>query len=176
MSPAPRVMRNSGNNEWYTPPRFLVAARVVMGGIDLDPASCAVANVAVGATTYYDAASDGLAQRWAGRVWMNPPYAQPLIRQFVDKLVDSYSAADVEQAIVLVNNSTETAWAQRLGRAATAICTPAGRIRFLDANGVLVPGSPLQGQQIYYLGDGAGASRFVGAFDMFGFARLYNRP
>lgn len=63
------------DNEWYTPSLYIEAARQVMGGIDLDPASCAVADQTVKATNYFSQEEDGLAQTWHGRVWCNPPFS-----------------------------------------------------------------------------------------------------
>ena len=126
------VANNSGENEWYTPPRIIDLARAVMGGIDFDPASCALANETVRAAEYRTKENSGLVDAWHGRVWMNPPYAQPLIAQFCEKLVTEWRASNIDQACVLVNNGTETAWGQGLLVAARAgdCARGSGRIFF----------------------------------------------
>jgi len=149
---AVHVAHNSGNNEWYTPSVFIEAARTCLGEIDLDPASSPIANETVGAKQIFTAEQDGLKQPWHGRVWLNPPYAQPLIAQFAEAVASKYESGEIEEAIVLVNNATETAWFRRMLRAASAVCFPAGRIKFVDPEGK-PSGAPLQGQAILYIGE-----------------------
>lgn len=149
----PHVSYNSGNNEWYTPADIIEAARKTMGGIDLDPATSEVAQDVVKATTYYTAETNGLDKPWSGRVWMNPPYASELIGQFVDKLIAEL--LNIEQAIVLVNNATETEWFNKLVDKATMVCFPKSRVKFYMPDGKT--GAPLQGQAILYFGDNASA-------------------
>lgn len=147
----PHVSHNSGENEWYTPPNIIERARATMGVIDCDPASSAVANGLVMATTFYTAEQDGLAQTWFGRVWMNPPYSNPLCSQFCAALTRKFEAGEIEQACVLVNNATETGWFQAMLRVAASACFLEGRVRYLNAGGEPV-GAPLQGQAILYFG------------------------
>lgn len=146
------VANNSGNNEWYTPADYIALARAVMGGIDTDPATSEIANRTVQAAQIFTAEDNGLTKQWSGRVWCNPPYAQPLIAEFAEAIASKYETGEIEQACVLVNNGTETGWFQRMLQAASAVCFPRSRIRFVDPEGN-PSGAPLQGQAVLYLGN-----------------------
>jgi len=145
----PHVANNSGNNEWYTPAEFIEAAVDVMGCIDLDPASNPIANKVVKADKYYTAEDNGLDKTWSGNVWLNPPYASDLIGKFADKLVSERE--NYTQAIVLVNNATETEWFNKIVSIASAVCFPKSRVKFYMPDGKT--GAPLQGQAVLYIGE-----------------------
>ena len=168
---AAHVVQNTGEYEWYTPAEYVEAARAVLGAIDLDPASTDVANHVIKAAQIFSAKENGLDQRWDGRVWMNPPYSQPLIEQFCKKLAESVRAKTVPAAVVLVNNATETQWFRSLVDVSAAICFPTGRVQFWSPDKTTA--APLQGQAILYIGDDV--SGFVKEFATFGFSAVIAR-
>jgi len=158
----------TGNTAWYTPREYVVASRKVMGSIELDPASCQLANETVRAERYFSAEDDGLAQHWSGNIFMNPPYSFPLVEQFVDKLCSGYAAGDVSQAVLLTNAAVDTAWWQRAAESASVVCCVSGRIRFYGESGV--GQAPRFPQTFVYLGDRA--ENFITSFSEFGLCLL----
>ena len=90
--------------------------------------------------------------------------AQPLMGQFAEAVASKVESGEIDQACVLVNNATETAWFQRMLTVAAAVCFPAGRVRFLDPQGK--PGAPLQGQAVLYFGKNG--KEFIKSFQPFG--------
>lgn len=168
-------MSNTKSNEWYTPAKYIEAARLVMGGIDLDPASCELANQTVKATTYYGQAMNGLMQPWYGRVWLNPPYGREnpgmgvlsgggksLIACWVKRLSGSYESHTIEQATLLVTADTDAKWFSPLFE--YPICFADHRVLFNR------PNLPREGQifssAFVYLGPNE--VRFIEVFSKFG--------
>src|SRR4051794_2431488 len=103
--PFPCPTQFVGDVEYYTPPEIMGAVHAVLTRIDLDPASCEVANQIVRASRFFTAADDGLAQPWHGRVYCNPPGGKrgSESRQglFWDKLVTEYESGRIEAAVFL---------------------------------------------------------------------------
>lgn len=149
----------TGAQEWFTPEEYILMARTVLGDIDLDPASNEIAQRTVLARKFFSKQDDGLAQEWHGRVWLNPPYSQPAIDDFITKLVLEYRQGNVIAAILLTHNSTDTAWFHRALEAASGICFTRGRVRFSSPSGELA--SPTQGQAFFYFGADYEAFRSV---------------
>lgn len=105
-----------------------------MGSIDVDPASNAIAQIAVRAGTYYSEERSGLlpSVKWEGNVWLNPPYGRDLPGPFVDKLLVEIREGRTKQAILLTNASHDTAWWRAAGVQSSAICLPDHRIAFIN--------------------------------------------
>lgn len=137
----------SNSNEHYTPSEIVEAARSLMGGIDLDPASCYAANETVKAGMIFDVADDGLSKPWHGRLFLNPPGGklkwedgwktvndgpgESSMRIWWQRLCNEYERGTVEQAffvaftLEILRTSQQGTPAQRFFR-----CYPKERIRF----------------------------------------------
>lgn len=111
-------MSKSRGDEWYTP-RWLVEA---LGPFDLDPAAPSENHWT--AKRCYTRSNDGLHLPWNGRVFLNPPYSEPL--PWVKRLVEHGNA------IALYFVRTDTKWMQRALDAADAAFLLRGRIPFVD--------------------------------------------
>ena len=144
------IVKSPGNDEWYIPKYIIDAARTTMGSIDLDPASSILANQTVMAKKIYTKEDNGLTQNWFGNIWLNPPYSRKLISSFSTAVVRKRQ--EYNQAIVLVNNATETNWFQNLFSSCSICCILNRRLKFIGINGKQ-GGSSLQGQIILYFGN-----------------------
>ncbi len=162
------VEHNSGNNEWYTPIKYIELVRKVLGAIDLDPASCEYANKTVGATKFFTSENDGLKKNWHGRVFLNPPYGRKLIGKFIDKLKTEFVQGHISECIVLINNATETTWFNDITEIASAVVFTHGRIKFNSE--IKESKTPLQGQAFLYIGKNA--EKFLEVFQAIGWGAL----
>lgn len=136
-----RALTSSATNEWYTPRKYIKAARTVLAGIDLDPASSATANQIVKAHRYYDNSSfemDGLNNEWWGTVFCNPPYGihpgtgQSMQGLFAEKFVAEHEAGRMCAGILLVNLYAGYQWFEPLREYHR--CEVDHLIRFINPN------------------------------------------
>lgn len=147
---------SSAEIEWYTPREYVEAAREVLGEIDLDPASCFVANEKVRAAQIFTKEDDALSQPWHGRVFMNPPYGvdketkSSVAGMFCMKAIDEYIAGNIEAAIILVNSAHAQKWQKPLYQ--FPVCFVDHRIAFESSDGVINK-APTFMNIFVYLGD-----------------------
>ena len=115
------------NDEWYTPKEIISS----LGEFDLDPASSPEAfNLNQSAKRYYSARENGLQQPWEGRIWLNPPYSNPLAQQFLSKM------AEHNNGIALVFSKIEAKWFHDIVfRYATAVKFLYNRVQFYRPDG-----------------------------------------
>jgi phage N-6-adenine-methyltransferase len=162
-----RTYEGNGNgkvdgDEWFTPKEYIVAAREVLGDIDLDPASCSDAQKIIKAARYYTKANNGLEQRWYGRIWLNPPFSFPAVEDFTTRARMAFEQHEIESAIVLTNNCADTGWFHRLFQG-TRVCLTEGRINFWRPDRASTGNR--QGQAFFYFGlDAAKFSEIFGKF------------
>jgi len=163
----PQLLSTSA--EHFTPPAIIAAAKTVMGGIDLDPASCALANNIVGAKTIFTIDDDGLTKPWTGRVFVNPPGGRRPDRKssqavFWEKAVGEWASGDATAIIFLAFNLELLRLSQANAALPSALrfpfCVPRDRLEFLkQVNGSLVPQTdPTHANAVVFMPATAGAA------------------
>jgi hypothetical protein len=142
----------SETSEWYTPAEYIESVKAVFGGeIDLDPASCATANVTVGAVEFFTEKDRGDTRDWHGRVFLNPPYGldkrESRAGKFCLKAIAEFQARRVSECIILVNSVHAQNWQRPLYD--FPICFVDHRIAFADAEGEINPNPTFMNMFVY---------------------------
>lgn len=154
------------SDAWYTPERYVHSARHVMGTIDLDPFSSAEANAylvaALGLKTlrYFSPTRSAFCSTWRDmkdtrrrrytcNVWMNPPYSSGIIGPAVARFLEAFTGGEITQAVVLVNNASDTKWFHHLAHVSIGRCDTNHRIAFVTHDGKHQSGNT-RGQTFFY--------------------------
>lgn len=163
MNNAQLINQDSGDFEYYTPIEIVEAARTVMGGIDLDPASSETANKLIKATVFYS--EGGLSRPWFGNIWLNHPFSRTNNRLWIGHLVTVYETGILhgKQACCITFAATSEKWFQPL--LAYPQCFLSPRTNYHTPDGKKKRGVT-KGSVVTYLGPNI--ERFAKVFSMFG--------
>lgn len=157
------ILHSKATPRWGTPEELVGLARLVMGGLDLDPCSEEKFNKVIQAPTYYsllERDEDGLALPWFGRVFCNPPGG--LVKRFWQKALAEnieqmfWVGFSVEQLCILADEP-----AHPLDFSCCILRRRVGFTRHDDFEG-----SPAHGN--YVCGVGVDPARFEATFSRFG--------
>ena len=97
---------SSASNEWETPQALFDELAWIYGGFTLDP--CATRQNAK-CERFFTREQDGLAQRWEGKIFLNPPYGRDIGRWVQKAFEESLRGALV---VCLLPARTDTRWWQ----------------------------------------------------------------
>lgn len=167
------ILHSSKKTTWMTPSVYIEAARDVLGGIDLDPASSPLANEHILAKRFYslETGEDGLELPWSGTVWLNPPYGKLESHKhrsgqdvWSTLMLSYHATGDVPAGIMLLNAVPDRAWFKPLWRYPMVFTDH--RIRFIDPDRGEPGPQPTHGHVFVYLGPDT--ETFVDRFKRFG--------
>ena len=165
------MTNSTEREEWYTPPLYIDAVRAVLGKIDLDPCSCAVANETVRAEEFITREQDALHISWplVSTLYCNPPYSAGVVGKFVERILEHYDSGGFKSGIVLINNVSDTKYWQRLARASALYCMTDHRISFINQQGEQLKQNT-RGQTLFLLtaANSTIQNQFIESFQRFG--------
>ncbi len=177
------VMHSCRNDDWKTPVDILRRCRMVLGDIDLDPASDDDANQRVQSSRFITKEEDGLTTRWTSvspvTVFVNPPGGKlgnrSMTALFWRQLMYYLSQDLIKHAIFLCFSAEALQNTQ--GKDCKSVmqfpfCVPAKRIRF-DYNGPFTKSAPSHSNVIVYVpGLVDKTDKFIGQFRSLGDIKL----
>lgn len=123
-------------DNWETPPEVVHELEKEFGRFEIDP--CAQAHTAK-APRFYTIADNGLRQSWDGRVFLNPPYSNPL--PWVQRAARQTANGNCPLVVALLPCCFDTKWFHEWVLPFAELRFIRGRIRFLGWQGTPI-GSP----------------------------------
>lgn len=117
------------SDTWLTPPEIIAK----LGPFDLDPCAAPEPRPWPTAARHISRPRNGLAAKWAGRVWLNPPYSRDAVRWM-------RRMAEHGTGTALIFARTETSWfVETVWQRASAALFLHGRIHFHHPDGSRAP-------------------------------------
>lgn len=153
MSQTMTTMVSQLTDECYTPLDHMDLWRQVLGPIELDPASCEIANRTVQSSRYYTKADDGYMRSWACRtLFLNPPYTKNQVNRWVRRLRAAYADGHITEAAgLLVNSAPGYGWWHELIQSMPVVIL-SQRLTFIQEDGTPYGDHHKKGQTVGYLG------------------------
>ena len=111
------------NDELYTPPWVFETLAI---DFDLDVCSPVLGLPYLPAKKWFHAGDDGLAQKWQGRVWCNPPYSSPKL--WVEKFIEHNNG-------IMLAPFSKSAWYHKLWNSEAGIVPMPVNMKFLNLMG-----------------------------------------
>ena len=162
------TLTSSKSDEYYTPEEIIIAARKLMGGIDLDPATSLLAQQWIKAQVFYRKHQNGMEKPWFGRLWLNPPYSRKNLAKQIygagawfEKAWAEYCMGNVTQAVCLGRGDSD-GLRLLMNECYFVDCS---RIPFIDEYGN-IRDRPVPGSKLFYLGKNT--DDFIDLFRPFG--------
>jgi len=162
------------DQEQYTPPEIVIAAKDTLGTIDLDPCTTELVNkVFIRAKYIYTKEQNGLNRElpWQGKVFINPPGGNKHPQHFWERLIIEHVNGNVHSGVFLAFNiehlQQSQHWTYHLGH--YPFCIPCRKLTFYEeSRGVIVPRKIHSGMSSAVIYVGKNVNRFVNAFSNIG--------
>lgn len=148
--------------EWFTPPAILEPVRALrlkvegISGIGIDP--CTTPLNPTSADNWFTEDDDGLSKGWSMSdypreypfIFANPPYGRALYAWIAKAVAEAELGCRIVLLLAASSRWDQLGWQRLNSPHLTAICTPLGRVKFLDEHGQLRDQNPYPSMLFFY--------------------------